>query len=523
MAKVRRALLSVSDKTGLVEFATRLADMSVELLASGGTAKKLREAGLTVIGVSEYTKAPEILGGRVKTLHPRIHGGILARRGLSGDEADLEAQNILPIDLVAVNLYPFEAAAAQGVDDDALIEKIDIGGPTLIRASAKNWKHVAVVCDPTDYDKLCDELKESGELSDSTRSALSLKAFERTAAYDQAIVTELCQRRQNSAAESDGAGASSSLPARRVAVLSKVKDLRYGENPHQAAALYALSGERRGLAGAEILGGKALSYNNLMDADGAWRFVHECQSPTACVVKHASPCGAFQHDDPATAVAGAYAGDPLSAFGGIIAYNSTLNLEAAEFITAKGRFVEVVIAADFTEEALAKLRKKKKMRILKISKPNPVKKGLITRLIDGGVLVQENDAPEAEAFNIVSKAQPDEVMKAQMAFAIHCVKHVRSNAIVLVKDGALVGVGGGQPSRVDAVLIACRKAGERAEGAILASDAFFPFPDGVETAAESGIKFVIQPGGSIRDQAVTEAADKLGLVMVHTGKRHFLH
>lgn len=510
----RRALLSVSDKRKLVEFATGLSKLGFELLASGGTAKKLREAGLTVTGVSDHTGAPEILGGRVKTLHPRIHGGILARRGHPSDEEDLKAQEIAPIELVAVNLYPFEEAAAQKVDDAALIEKIDIGGPTLIRAAAKNWQHVAVVCDPNDYDAVLAQLQENTTLSAETRRELSLKAFQRTAAYDRAIVAELEQRLSSG---------ESGLPAQRVEVLNKVEDLRYGENPHQAAALYAPAGELQGLAGAEILGGKALSYNNLMDADGAWNFVREQSAATACVVKHASPCGAFQHDDPAKAIEGAYRGDPLSAFGGIIAYNRPLNLEAAEFITAKGRFVEVVIATDYSEEALARLKKKKKMRILKVTRPTSLEKRLVTRIIDGGVLVQENDAPAPEEFKVVSKAQPDEAMMSELAFAIHCVKHVRSNAIVLVKDGELVGVGGGQPSRVDAVGIACRKAGERAKGSILASDAFFPFPDGVEAAAEAGVRFVIQPGGSIRDDAVTEAADRLGLVMVHTGKRHFLH
>lgn len=511
----RRALLSVSDKTNLVEFASGLTKLGFELLASGGTAKKLRDAGLTVIGVSDYTGAPEILGGRVKTLHPRIHGGILARRGLQEDEKDLEEQDIQGFDIVAVNLYPFEEAAAQGVDDAALIEKIDIGGPTLMRAAAKNWQHVAIVCDPGDYEAVLGELETSSTLSPETRRNLSLKAFQRTAAYDRAIVAELTQRMSD---DEDKV-----FPPQRIEVLNKVEVLRYGENPHQAAALFAPPGELQGLAGAEILGGKALSYNNLMDADGAWNFVRECSAPTACVVKHASPCGAFQHEDPAKAIEGAYRGDPLSAFGGIIAFNNEINLEAAEFITAKGRFVEVVIATGFTEDALARLKKKKKMRILKITRPTSTEKRFLTRIIDGGVLVQENDAPAPEEFKVVSKAQPDEGMMSELAFAIHCVKHVRSNAIVLVKNGELVGVGGGQPSRVDAVGLACRKAGERAQGSILASDAFFPFPDGVEAAAEAGVRFVIQPGGSIRDEAVTEAADRLGLVMVHTGKRHFLH
>lgn len=508
MSKFRRALLSVSNKSGLADFAQGLDALGIELLSSGGTARALEAVGLKVKRVSDWTESPEMLGGRVKTLHPRIHGGILARRDHEADQADCKEHQIEPIDLVVVNLYPFEQAAAKGVSEAELIEEIDIGGPTLLRAAAKNHQHVAVLCDPTDYADILKELKDTQTLSLVTRQRLALKAFERTARYDAAIVQELSERLEHAADH-------------HVLMGVKVRELRYGENPHQRASLFSHQVDAEGLAGADLLNGKALSYNNLVDADGAWSFVRDFGPNTACVVKHAAPCGASRASSLVEAVEGAFRGDPLSAFGGIVAVNETMTLEAAKAITKKGRFVEVVIAPDYEQQALARLKRKKAMRVLKVDQP--VKERTMLRCISGGFLVQDLDLDHQEQWNVVGEHGLESDDLASLEFAVHCVKFVRSNAIVLTQGLELVGVGGGQPSRVDAVHIAVRKAGERSQGAILASDAFFPFPDGVEAAAKAGVKIVIQPGGSKRDDEVTAAANRLGLVMIHTGRRHFLH
>jgi phosphoribosylaminoimidazolecarboxamide formyltransferase/IMP cyclohydrolase len=509
----RRALLSVSDKKSLVPLAQGLVSLGIDLLASGGTEKALREAGIAVTAVSKFTGAPELLGGRVKTLHPRVHGGILARRG--HDEAELEAHGLEPIDIVVVNLYPFSQAAARGVDDDSLIEEIDIGGPTLLRAAAKNSAGVLVLCDPEDYEGALQKLRE-GTMDLDERRRMARKAFAQTAAYDSAILSELDKRW----AQDDA------LPENLHLSLSRVETLRYGENPHQRAALYSPPGPKLGLAAARQLGGKELSYNNLVDAQGAWRFVADWPGRlTACVVKHASPCGAALADSALSAIREAWNADPLSAFGGIVAFNSELGEAAAEFLTAKDRFFEVLIARSYSEAALERLLKKKNLRVLAISEDAPAARQL--RAIDGGVLVQEADRPIQESLNLVCSPQPEQVLskarEADAAFAIHCVTHVRSNGIAIVRDGVLVGVGGGQPSRVEAVRIALEKAGERARGGTLASDAFFPFPDGVELAASGGLALIVQPGGSLRDAEVTEAARRLGLFMIHTGRRHFYH
>jgi len=517
---MKRALLSVSDKTGIVDLARRLSAAGVTLMASGGTGNALAAAGLPVTKVSDWTGAPEILGGRVKTLHPKVHGGILARRNEDEDQADLAARGIEPIDLVVVNLYPFEAAAARGVGDSALVEEIDIGGPTLLRAAAKNHAHVTVLCDPADYDQVAAAVEGEG-VGPELRSRLALKAFERTAAYDAAIVAELSAR--SAAIEAPAEETPGTRLPRELRILAqRSRSLRYGENPHQQAALYLPPGPARSLAGAIQHGGKALSYNNLVDADGAWRFVAEWpEEIVACVVKHAAPCGACLHEDSAVALESAFLGDPLSAFGGIVAINTEIDLACAKVVTAKGRFVEVVLATGYTAEALALLKKKKNLRILELERELPGE--LRARRIAGGWLLQESDRLAPEELTVVTKKQPSLALATQVPFALHCVKHVRSNAIVLVKARELIGVGGGQPSRVDAVKIATRKAGARAKGALLASDAFFPFPDGVEAAAEAGVRLVVQPGGSKRDAAVTEAADARGLAMAHTGRRHFYH
>lgn len=515
MEPLRRALLSVSDKTGLVELARALAARSVELLASGGTARALEQAGLDVIRVSDYTGAPEILGGRVKTLHPKIHGGILARRERSEDAAELAERAIGLIDLVVVNLYPFEDASAGDLGDAELTEQVDIGGPTLLRAAAKSWSSVAVLCDPGDYADAIAALEREGGFDEALRKRLALKAFERTAAYDAAIAAEW--RRRWTESDEDAA-----WPAHFTLGGRRLRELRYGENPHQRAALYAEPGAPWGLAGAELLGGKALSYNNLVDAEAAWSFVEEWPEPAACIVKHASPCGACAQDDAAAAIEGAFRGDPLSAFGGILAFNRELDLAAAKAVCAKGRFIEVVIAAGFSAEALARLKKKKAMRILKVSAAAPGPR-VTVRPIAGGFLVQDADDAGPETLTVVGAHKPEAARMLELPFALHCVKHVRSNAIVFVKDNEMLGAGGGQPSRVDAVKQAAAKAGERARGAILASDAFFPFPDGVEAGAEAGAVVVVQPGGSKRDDEVTAAADKLGLAMIHSHRRHFKH
>lgn len=521
----RRALLSVSNKTGLVELARGLVGHGVALIASGGTARALREAGLEVTAVSDWTGAPEILGGRVKTLHPRIHGGILARPEHAADASDCAARDIPPIEIVVVNLYPFAAAAARGASDAELIEEIDIGGPTLLRAAAKNHARVTVLCDPEDYAGVLADLGRDGEVGLRRRRELARKAFGHTASYDAMIVDEL-ERRSD---EDDGTGGDeddtpAALPATFALTGPRVRSLRYGENPQQRAALYALPGGLSGLAGAEQLGGKDLSYNNLCDADAARDFVTEWSAPAACIIKHASPCGAATGASLPEILEAAWRGDPLSAFGGIVAVNRKVSLDAAQVLTAKGRFIEVVIAPDYDEDALAKLRKKKALRILRVANDAGLRR-CDARLISGGLLVQDRDAggDDPADFEVVTKARPSDQDLADAAFAVHCVKHVKSNAIVLVRDGELLGAGGGRPSRVGAVEIAVAKAGERSEGSLLASDAFFPFPDGVEAAAAAGVRTVVQPGGSKRDGEVIARADELGLAMILTGRRHFRH
>ncbi len=502
---IKRALFSVYDKTGLVELARPLAGRGVELVASGGTARVLREAGLPVRAVSDLTGSPEILGGRVKTLHPAIHGGILSRR-TPADRTELDGLGWGEIDLVTVNLYPFEeTVAVPDVSLEDVIEQIDIGGVALLRAAAKNSAHVAVVCDPADYALVLAEIEASGEVSLETRHHLAVKAFARTATYDAAIWRYL-------------AGDEPLLPETLALGLCKLTDLRYGENPHQQAALYALP-DVTGPLGGELLQGKPLSYNNLLDLDAAWRAAISFERATLVIVKHLSPCGIASADTLAQAFPPALAGDPVSAFGSAIAANQPFDGPTARALG--DLFVEAIAAPAFTGEAREVLSARKGCRLLALEQTTPDE--IEMRSVCGGLLAQERDRGDQAEWQIVTRRAPTEAEMKTLRFAWRAVAHVKSNAILLARGEAAVGIGGGLPSRVDAVRLAVAKASDRAQGAVLASDAFFPFPDGVEIAAQAGVTAVVQPGGSVRDSQVIEAADRLNLAMCFTGVRHFRH
>lgn len=514
----RLALLSVSDKSGLTEFAEGLVALGWEILASGGTARALREAGIAVREVADYTGFPEVLSGRVKTLHPAIHAGLLAR-DTPDDRAELAALGLRPIDLVACNLYPFAATVARpGVTLEEAIEEIDIGGVTLLRAAAKNAARVTVIVDPEDYAPVLEELRTSAAVSPETRRRLAYKAFAHTAAYDEAIRAYL---------EREGfAGRTELFPERLVLHLERAQMLRYGENPHQAAALYRFPGVE-GPLGGRLLQGKTLSYNNLLDLDAAWRVVQSFEEPALAILKHMNPCGLAVAPTLSEAYGPALAGDPVAAFGGIIGANRPFDGETAGLLG--DLFVEAIVAPAFTPEARELLSRRTGLRLLEISGGRATSFPCEVRSVRGGLLLQEADAPtESPAeWRVVTQRAPDPAEQRALGFAWKAVAAVRSNAIVLARlherGAALVGVGAGQMSRVDAVRVAVWKAGERARGAVLASDAFFPFPDGLEVAAEAGVTAVIQPGGSVRDEEVIAAADRLGLAMLFTGRRHFRH
>ncbi len=497
-----RALLSVYDKTGVIDLAKGLVDLGWELVSSGGTASAIADAGLPVVEVAAVTDAPEMLGGRVKTLHPKIHGGILADRSNPDHLADLEARDITPIDLVVANLYPFTS--------DPGIELIDIGGPTMVRAAAKNHAHVGIVVEPSAYGDVLEELREQGTLSDATRRRLARAAFAHTATYDAAIVAWFD--------EEDG----EVLPPSLHLAAERAQDLRYGENPHQVGARYRLAGKRSWWDDATQHGGKELSYLNLYDAEAAWRLVHELgEGPAAVVIKHANPCGAAVADDLTTAYTRAHECDPVSAFGGIVAVNGPLPVTLAEALAPV--FTEVVIAPAFEDGALEVLTAKKNLRVLEAPAPGAL--GLQLRTIDGGFLVQTPDpvGVDRSTWTVATERVPTDDEWQDLELAWRLVARVGSNAIVLVKDGQAVGIGAGQQNRRDAGAIAAEKAAGRAEGGAYASDAFFPFPDGLDGAVEAGATLVIQPGGSIRDDEVIAAADAHGLAMVLTGERHFKH
>ncbi|MFP5480522.1 MAG: bifunctional phosphoribosylaminoimidazolecarboxamide formyltransferase/IMP cyclohydrolase [Alphaproteobacteria bacterium] len=525
LVPIGRALISVSDKTGLLDLARALADYGVELISTGGTSGMLRTAGLAVRDVSEVTGFPEMMDGRVKTLHPNVHGGLLALRDDDEHLVAMAAHGIEPIDLLIVNLYPFEQTVANGADHATCIENIDIGGPAMIRAAAKNHRFVTVVTDPMDYDTLLAQLKANdGATTMAFRQKMALTAYSRTAAYDTAVSTWLAGEIKESA------------PRYRSFAGKLAQTLRYGENPHQSAAFYADGTRRPGVATARQWQGKELSYNNINDTDAAFELVAEFAggAPSCAIIKHANPCGVATAGTLLEAYQRAYHCDQTSAFGGIVALNQVLDGATAEEIVKI--FTEVVIAPDATDEAKAVFAAKKNLRLLTTGAlPDPKAKGLAFKQVAGGFLVQDRDAGYVSAsdLKVVTKRAPSEAEMRDLMFAWTVAKHVKSNAIIYVKDGATVGVGAGQMSRVDSTRIAARKSQDMAEalglpapltkGSVVASDAFFPFADGLITAAEAGATAIIQPGGSMRDDEVIAAADERGLAMVFTGMRHFRH
>lgn len=521
---VSRALISVSDKVGIVDFATALAQAGVELISTGGTAKLLRDAGLAVQDVADLTGFPEMMDGRVKTLHPVVHGGLLALRDNTDHVAAMEEHGIMPIDLLVVNLYPFEQAIKGGADYASAIENIDIGGPAMLRAAAKNHAHVGVVTDPEDYQIVLEAIRNDGGLSYGLRQRLAATTYARTAAYDSAVAGWFAK------------GLGDDAPRRVTVSGQKAASLRYGENPHQSAALYLDGTNRPGAALSQQVQGKPLSYNNINDTDAAFELVSEFNPahPTVAIIKHANPCGVATASTLEEAYRLALRCDPVSAFGGIVALNGTLSADAAEQIVKI--FTEVVIAPGADEDALEVFRQKKNLRLLLTGElADPTKSQGLVRPVAGGFLWQDKDTgvvPEDE-LKVVTQRIPTEQERADMLFAFRVAKHVKSNAIIYARKGATVGIGAGQMSRLDSSRIAARKAIDAAEaagceeslaiGSVVASDAFFPFPDGLLAAADAGATAVIQPGGSIRDDDVIAAADEAGLAMVFTGMRHFRH
>jgi len=513
------ALISVSDKTGIIEFASQLAELGFGLLSTGGTARALADAGLSVTEVSDYTGSPEIMGGRVKTLHPKVHGGLLGRRG--DDDAVMADQNIPRIDMAVINLYPFEAVTRQAdCQFEDAIENIDIGGPAMVRSAAKNFDAVAVVTSPEQYETVLARLKSgNGKLDRKTRYELAVAAFNRVAQYDDAISNYLSAR--------TGDGEPAQFPGQNNPCFTKVSDLRYGENPHQQAAWYRdLYPAQGSLASAKQHQGKELSYNNISDADAAWECVRQYDEMACAIIKHANPCGVAIAKELTQAYDLAFATDPTSAFGGIIAFNRPLDADTASSIIDR-QFLEVLIAPSYSQEALAVLKAKQNVRVLEIPGGKPVPQ-MESKRIGSGLLIQTSDLKllAREDCRVVSKRQPDEQQWQDLMFAWKVARMVKSNAIVYVSGGRTVGIGAGQMSRVDSARIGRWKAedaGLPIRGAVMASDAFFPFRDGIDTAAEAGISAVIQPGGSMRDDEIIAAADEHGMAMVFTGIRHFRH
>lgn len=498
----KRALISVSDKTGIAEFAKRLSAAGWEILSTGGTADAIRAEDTEVTDVSDVTQFPECFGGRVKTMHPLIMGGVLMRRG--EDDADAKKLGIEPIDLVVVNLYPFEETVRKGVTGDALIEQIDIGGPTLLRSAAKNHKYVTVITNPEDYERVIEQIEKNGDTSDSLREELATKVFLRTTAYDAAIVKALSQ-------EESGA----------IVVTNRI-DLRYGENPHQSGAFYELYDMPKPWT--VLQEEKQMSYLNILDADGAWNLVRDFAQPTAACIKHANPSGVATDDDITEAFQKSYDADRLSAFGVIVALNRPCTEEIVQKIIDQKIFTEIIIAPGYESDALDLLKSKPKIRVLQMDSSAEVC-GKSARGMLGGILQQDTDTKvlTKDDLTVVTDVKPTDAQIDDLLFAWHVVKHAKSNAIVFAKDNVTTGIGCGQTSRVDSTIIAARRAGERAKGSVMASDAFFPFPDSVEEAAKNGISAIIQPGGSIRDEEVIAKANELGIPMVTTGIRAFRH
>jgi phosphoribosylaminoimidazolecarboxamide formyltransferase / IMP cyclohydrolase len=510
--RVARAILSVSDKTGIIEFARGLSELGIEIVSTGGTARTLSEGGVPLRAISDFTGFPEIMDGRVKTLHPKLYAGLLAVRTDSSHLQAAEEHEVEFVDLVCVNLYPFERTASRrGVSEAEVIENIDIGGPTMIRAAAKNFAFAAPVVSPESYDAVLAELRESdARLSLQTRESLAAEAFAYTARYDTAITRWFQEKRED-------------FPPLFVRAYEKELDLPYGENPHQRAAYYSQVGARvHVLSMISQLGGKELSYNNLLDLDSARQLLGEFRVPACVIVKHNNPCGTAVGSDVQEAYERAFACDPMSAFGGVVCFNRPVDATLAQTMLAQ--FIEVLFAPGYSDEALEILSQKEKMRILRDQERRTV--GALEpamRQVIGGMLVQDRDLEDAGETQVVTKRRPTEAERQELAFAWKVCKHVRSNAIVLTKELATVGVGAGQMSRVDSVRLAIEKARSDLHGAVMASDAFFPFPDGPQIAIDAGITAIIQPGGSVRDPEVVEAADAAGIAMVFTSLRHFKH
>ncbi|MDO8684793.1 MAG: bifunctional phosphoribosylaminoimidazolecarboxamide formyltransferase/IMP cyclohydrolase [Armatimonadota bacterium] len=524
--KVRRALVSVSDKTGVVEFVKELQKKGVEIISTGGTAKALSEAGVNVIGISDVTGFPEMLEGRVKTLHPAVHGGILADRTKPDHMKTIEEHGIKPIDMVVVNLYPFAKTVAKpDVTLEDAVENIDIGGPSMVRSAAKNFAAVAIVVDPADYPIVLDEIGNTGGVSEATRARLSAKAYAHTSAYDWMITNYLSAK----FAPEDAA-----FPKEIDLRFEKVQDLRYGENPHQKAAFYREPGTAEpSVATAKQLSGKELSFNNIYDLNAAFELVKEFDGPAIAIIKHTNPCGCCMAPTLAEAFVKAREADMVSAFGGIVASNRPIDVATAEAITAPNSFYEAIIAPGFAPEAIPILTELRKwganLRLLEVASmlgavPNTIAAKDIKK-VTGGILVQDRDIHDLkpEDLKVATKAAPTPEQIEQLLFAWKVVKHVKSNAIVIAANNQLLGAGAGQMNRVNSVRLAVAQAGEKAKGAVLASDAFFPFADGPEEAAKAGVVAIIQPGGSVRDEEVIELANKYGIAMVFTGARHFLH
>ena len=520
--KIRRALMSVSDKSGIVEFARQLADAGIEIVSTGGTKRHLQEAGITVTDVTDYTGFPEMMDGRVKTLHPKIFAGVLCRHNLDSDMTTIAEHGIQAFELVVVNLYPFaETIAKPGTTAAEAVEQIDIGGPSLIRAAAKNHDFVTVLCDPNQYPQVGSEIAESGCTTIETRRNLMAQAFVHTAEYDKTIASYF--------AETNG---QDSFPDALNIALKKKTDLRYGENSHLNAALYEVQSTNQpdaNLINAEQLNGKKLSFNNLLDLDSALAMVRGLEGPACSVIKHSNPCGAASSESLSAACEHAFAGDPVSAFGSVVGFNRAVDVETAEQLANGDKFVEAIVAPAFEQAALevltTKPKWKKNVRLLAVGELGTAKPTWEFRNLNGGMLVQDADNGNShyDDWKVATTEAINDAMMAELRFGWHMVRFVKSNAITLSNGLALVGVGAGQMSRVDSVQIAIRKAGDRAAGSVLASDAFFPFADSIESAAAAGIKAIIQPGGSVRDDEVIQACNQHGIPMVFTGRRHFRH
>ena len=529
--QIKRVLMSVTDKTGVVEFARALAEeFGAEIISTGGTARAIAEAGVPVTPIDEVTNFPEMMDGRVKTLHPMVHGGLLAKRDNADHMAQAAEHGIGMIDMVVVNLYAFEKTVAGGADFATCIENIDIGGPSMLRSAAKNFESVAVVTDPASYDAILAEMRaNNGATTRETRAKLALRVFQTTNAYDGAIAAWMGAQLGEAAESAAGdAARDDKFPAARALGLTKAQDLRYGENPHQSAAFYRrddYAGAEHSLAHATQHQGKEMSYNNYLDVDAAWAAVREYDNPACVIVKHLTPCGVCEDGDLVAAYQRAHACDPVSAYGGVMAFNRPVTSDVVVAIFENKQFVEAIIAPEFAGDALEMYSAKKNARLLSTGGVNPAGGEVEYRSVEGGLLCQDSDAVHEDpaSFTVPTKRQPSDEELAELLFAWKACKSVKSNAILISKDHATVGVGGGQPNRVNSARIAVEQAGEKAQGAVAASDAFFPFRDGFDVLAQAGVTAVIQPGGSIRDEEVIAAADEQGIAMVFTGHRHFRH